>query len=151
MPPSGRAPASAEQIERVARENAANAEVARLARLAGGAPDDSERPEDYAPHGAQPVRTKHPRAAAAVAIAIIVVVFGIMSVATGGIGGGVMGIVWAIAMLLAFGIIGGLYFLPTIVAFKRRRPNQASIAVVNFFLGWTLIGWVVAMAWAVAN
>ena len=41
-----------------------------------------------------------------------------------------------------------LYFVPTIVALMRKVPNQGSIAVINIFLGWTVIGWVVALAMA---
>jgi hypothetical protein len=41
-----------------------------------------------------------------------------------------------------------LYFLPTIIAVSRKVRNQGSIAVINFFLGWTLIGWVIALAMA---
>jgi hypothetical protein len=45
-------------------------------------------------------------------------------------------------------IVIGAYFLPTIVAVARKVTNQGSVAVINFFLGWTLIGWVVALAMA---
>ena len=45
----------------------------------------------------------------------------------------------------------GVYFLPTIIAACRRIPNAVSVAVVNLFLGWTFIGWVVALAMAVAG
>lgn len=41
-----------------------------------------------------------------------------------------------------------LYFLPTFEAALKKQPNVTSIAIVNTFLGWTLVGWVVAMAWA---
>lgn len=41
-----------------------------------------------------------------------------------------------------------LYMLPTIIAFMRKKKNTGAIAVVNFFLGWSLIGWVVALAWS---
>jgi hypothetical protein len=49
-----------------------------------------------------------------------------------------------------FGIIVliGLYFLPTIVAVVRKVANQGSVAVINCFLGWTLVGWVVALSMA---
>lgn len=40
------------------------------------------------------------------------------------------------------------YFAPTIVAIASDHKNTASISVVNVLLGWTLIGWVVALAWA---
>lgn len=45
----------------------------------------------------------------------------------------------------------GFYFLPTIVAVYADAPNTASIAVINVFLGWTFIGWVVSLAMAVAG
>lgn len=40
------------------------------------------------------------------------------------------------------------YFLPLIVAAVRKVPNVGSVAVVNIFLGWTVVGWVVALAMA---
>lgn len=40
------------------------------------------------------------------------------------------------------------YFAPMIVAIASDHKNTASISVVNVLLGWTLIGWVVALAWA---
>jgi hypothetical protein len=36
----------------------------------------------------------------------------------------------------------GIYFLPTIVA--ARHPNTTAILA---FLGWTFIGWVIALVW----
>ena len=49
---------------------------------------------------------------------------------------------WIFAMLV------GLYFLPTIIAVDRHVVNKWSVVVINVFLGWTLIGWVVALAMA---
>ena len=42
-----------------------------------------------------------------------------------------------------------LYFLPSLVAAIRKVPNLGSVVVINFFLGWTFVGWVVALAMAV--
>jgi len=42
------------------------------------------------------------------------------------------------------------YFLPTIICGFRKNPNWGSIFVVNLFFGWTLVGWVICLAWAVA-
>ncbi len=44
-----------------------------------------------------------------------------------------------------------IYFLPMAIALYRELKNSWSIAVINFFLGWTLIGWVVALAMAVSG
>lgn len=43
-----------------------------------------------------------------------------------------------------------LYFMPTLVAVKRNHRNMAPIAVVNALLGWSLIGWAIALAWSVS-
>jgi hypothetical protein len=40
-----------------------------------------------------------------------------------------------------------IYFLPTIAA--RNKSVSNSVLIINLFLGWTLIGWVVALAMAV--
>jgi hypothetical protein len=48
-----------------------------------------------------------------------------------------------------FGFGFAMYFLPSIVAFARSKRDTAAIVLLNFFLGWTVIGWVVALVWAV--
>jgi len=45
-------------------------------------------------------------------------------------------------------LVLALYFVPTIVAVFRKVTNQGSVAVINIFLGWTFIGWIVALAMA---
>jgi hypothetical protein len=50
--------------------------------------------------------------------------------------------------LLAFAATVVFYFVPTIVAWARRVPGKGSVTVVNVFLGWTVIGWIVALAMA---
>jgi hypothetical protein len=42
-----------------------------------------------------------------------------------------------------------VYGLPSLVAFARWRDDAPSIFVVNLLLGWTILGWIVALAWAV--
>lgn len=41
-----------------------------------------------------------------------------------------------------------VYFLPGIVAERRRHPSKVSIIVLNLLLGWLLIPWVVALVWS---
>lgn len=38
------------------------------------------------------------------------------------------------------------YFFPTIIAASRSHHQTGMVAVLNIFLGWTFIGWVVALA-----
>jgi hypothetical protein len=40
-----------------------------------------------------------------------------------------------------------VYFFPSIVA--RKKENFLAIFVLNLFLGWSFLGWVVALIWAV--
>ncbi|MCE0464910.1 superinfection immunity protein [Pseudomonas uvaldensis] len=47
--------------------------------------------------------------------------------------------------------VPALYMLPTIEAAIRKSNNLPAIAAVNFFLGWSLIGWVTALVWAFKN
>ena len=50
---------------------------------------------------------------------------------------------------IIFLIMGVLYFIPSIVA--KRNKNFISVLVINIFLGWTFIGWVVALAVATSE
>lgn len=52
------------------------------------------------------------------------------------------------ALLVVVLFFLALYFTPTIVAKMRGVPNFGSVLVLNFFLGWTFIGWVVALSMA---
>lgn len=58
----------------------------------------------------------------------------------------VNGAVVAIAWVLAVLSLG--YLLPWAVAATRGRSNQAAIGVLNLFLGWSVIGWIVALVMA---
>jgi ABC-type sugar transport system permease subunit len=46
-------------------------------------------------------------------------------------------------------ILSLFYFLPFAIAFNRKRANTGAIFALNLFLGWSLIGWVVALVWAI--
>lgn len=40
------------------------------------------------------------------------------------------------------------YFVPSFIALYRRTNNRFGIVALNLFLGWTVIGWLVAFMWA---
>ena len=51
-------------------------------------------------------------------------------------------------LLSIVGVI--VYFLPSIIAYTRPSNNNLSgVFIVNLLLGWTFIGWVVALVMAV--
>jgi T4 superinfection immunity protein len=51
--------------------------------------------------------------------------------------------------MVAACLLLSVYFVPTLVAVSRSK-RVGPVIVVNLFLGWTLIGWVVALAMAVS-
>jgi hypothetical protein len=50
---------------------------------------------------------------------------------------------------LGFVVCLALYFLPTIIGWHKR--NAGAIFVLNLLLGWTLVGWAVALVWALTS
>jgi len=56
-----------------------------------------------------------------------------------------------VAGLVLLSLLIALYFLPSIVAFYRKRYNTGAIFVLNLFLGWTIVFWVLSLVWAVSN
>lgn len=51
--------------------------------------------------------------------------------------------------IFGFGFV--LYFLPSIIAIARSKRDSVSIMVLNLLLGWTAIGWVIALVWALKH
>jgi len=41
------------------------------------------------------------------------------------------------------------YLLPTIIALKNGHKNKLLIIILNFTAGWTVIGWIIALVWAI--
>ena len=54
-----------------------------------------------------------------------------------------------VAIYLSIFVI--IYFFPVIVAASKNRSNTSAIVVTNLFLGWTVIGWVIALIWATTD
>ncbi len=56
---------------------------------------------------------------------------------------------FTILELLLVVLIFVFYFLPTLIAFLRQHKNKLAIFLLNLFLGWTVLGWVVSLVWSV--
>ena len=48
----------------------------------------------------------------------------------------------------SFIVLSLIYFFPTMTCLLRRHNNKIPIFIVNMLLGWTFIGWVVALVWS---
>jgi len=55
------------------------------------------------------------------------------------------------AFILFFGgavLLLAVYFVPYFVASSKEHPQTQAIFVCNLLLGWTFLGWAVALIWA---
>jgi hypothetical protein len=57
----------------------------------------------------------------------------------------VIALLATIALVL---IVLAMYWLPSIIGYYRRTPDIFSVVVTNALLGWTVVGWLVAMSMA---
>ncbi len=53
---------------------------------------------------------------------------------------------WLIGLLIVIGVI---YFIPSIIGYDKQ--NATAIIALNILLGWTFVGWVVALVWALTK
>lgn len=51
------------------------------------------------------------------------------------------------AALLLCGAIA-FYFTPALFAYRFKHHNADAILILNFALGWTVLGWIAALIWA---
>jgi amino acid transporter len=58
---------------------------------------------------------------------------------------GAFGVVFGIAAIF---LLLALYFLPAIIAYKRNHHNRLAILMVDLLVGWSFLGWAVALVWA---
>lgn len=54
---------------------------------------------------------------------------------------------WRTVAIFAF--VQCIFFLPTLIAININHSQKMSIFVINFFLGWTFIGYVASFLWSV--
>ncbi|MBJ3784102.1 superinfection immunity protein [Devosia sediminis] len=56
--------------------------------------------------------------------------------------------IFGILSLFFFVALIVLYFVPSIIAFRRRHRNRWAIFALNLVLGWSFLGWVASLIWA---
>jgi hypothetical protein len=59
----------------------------------------------------------------------------------------VLVIIWIVVLVLAI----GMYGLPSIIAIVRKKRDMGGIIAVNILLGWSILGWVAALVWALTT
>lgn len=55
----------------------------------------------------------------------------------------------AMGTIVILSILGFvIYFLPSLIAWKRKHHQLVPIVLLNIFLGWSVLGWVISLVWA---
>ena len=58
----------------------------------------------------------------------------------------------ATVVLIFIGTVSvALYLLPVLIGWQRHVPDLGAVAAINVLLGWTLVGWAVAVAMALRS
>jgi hypothetical protein len=62
---------------------------------------------------------------------------------------GTLGVATMFSFICMFGIMLIINSMPIWIALYRSHPDMAAIALITIFLGWTCIGWWIALIWSV--
>jgi hypothetical protein len=54
----------------------------------------------------------------------------------------------AVLVIGAAGVAIAVYFIPSFGAGRRNHRNANAILALNLLLGWTFVGWAIALVWA---
>ena len=64
----------------------------------------------------------------------------------------IVALIWSVVFIGTVIVLGiSLYMTPTIIAYHRRHHNKVAILTLNILLGWTFLGWVASLVWAVTK
>ena len=59
---------------------------------------------------------------------------------------------FGLVFLFVFAAVSfALYFLPSIIAISRHHPQATLVVILDFVLGWTVVGWVAILAWSLVG
>lgn len=53
------------------------------------------------------------------------------------------------ATLITLFLIAAVYLIPALIAINVKHKQQTAIILLNIFAGWTFVGWLGALIWAV--
>lgn len=89
-------------------------------------------------------------AAIAGVVIVVLIVIGLQVAVS--MGDTTWGEIWGLALFALFTAVAiAGYFLPTIIAGRRKHHNLGAIIAVNLLLGWLIIGWIVALVWSLTD
>lgn len=54
----------------------------------------------------------------------------------------------AIGLFFIIMVASAIYLIPAIIAAAREHPDNLAIFFLNLLLGWTVLGWIIALVWS---
>jgi hypothetical protein len=85
-------------------------------------------------------------------LSVLTITLGMTAVASAlAVGNGDSAAAAGVVVLIVVALGLAAYFLPSIVATARKHRNTTAIFFLNLLLGWSVIGWVGALVWALTN
>lgn len=60
-------------------------------------------------------------------------------------------VLWGVGSWLMFIGMIVLYFVPTIIAVRRKHKSTGGIVALNILAGWTFVGWLIALVWSLSS
>lgn len=73
----------------------------------------------------------------------------VICIAIGSVSGNKIVMILGAICMVGAGIT--IYFIPEFIAYDRDARNYTAIGWINFFFGWTLLGWVGCLIWALLD
>ena len=58
---------------------------------------------------------------------------------------------FVVLLMAAFIVAVAIYALPALLAWSMGSPHRMAITLLDVLLGWTIIGWIIALIWAVMS
>lgn len=55
----------------------------------------------------------------------------------------------ALTAIIVMAVLG--YFIPSLIAYMRKHQSDMAIFALNLLLGWTALGWIVALVWSLTG
>ena len=58
---------------------------------------------------------------------------------------------FVVLLMAAFIVAMAMYALPALLAWSMGSPRRVAITLVDLLLGWTILGWIAALIWAIMS
>ena len=91
------------------------------------------------------------RIVAAIGLSLLVIAIMAFEATIGDLDGGLAAGLFAGAAVYDVSVGFLAYLAPLWIALARNHPETPAIAVVNLLFGWTVVGWLIAIVWALAR